>query len=63
VGGLKRTYLVHVPNSYDGSKPYSIVLGFHGDGSGAKQLIFSSGLNETLLDADSSLVLVEQHLT
>ncbi|WP_193200068.1 hypothetical protein [Nostoc sp. MG11] len=25
VGGLKRTYLVHVPNSYDGTKPYPIV--------------------------------------
>jgi polyhydroxybutyrate depolymerase len=46
VGGLKRTYLVHVPNSYDGGKPYPIVLGFHGGGSGAKQFIFSSGLNE-----------------
>jgi polyhydroxybutyrate depolymerase len=47
VGGLKRTYLVHVPNSYDGIKLYPIVLAFHGGGSGAKQLVFSSGLNET----------------
>jgi polyhydroxybutyrate depolymerase len=47
VGGLKRTYLVHVPNLYDGSQPYPTVLGFHGGGSGAKQLVFSSGLNET----------------
>jgi polyhydroxybutyrate depolymerase len=47
VGGLKRTYLVHVPNSYDGNKPYPIVLGFHGGGSDAKQLVFYSGLNET----------------
>lgn len=47
VGGLQRTYLVHVPNSYDGNKPYPIVLGFHGGGSDAKQFVFSSGLNET----------------
>jgi polyhydroxybutyrate depolymerase len=47
VGGLQRTYLVHIPNSYDGNKPYPIVLGFHGGGSGAEQLVFSSGLNET----------------
>jgi polyhydroxybutyrate depolymerase len=47
VGGLKRTYLVHVPNSYDGTEPYPVVLGFHGGGSDAKQFVFYSGLNET----------------
>ncbi|NJL78823.1 MAG: hypothetical protein HC836_11115 [Richelia sp. RM2_1_2] len=47
VGGLKRTYLVHVPNSYDGNKPYPVVLAFHGGGSDAKQLVFYSGLNKT----------------
>ncbi|MBD2461477.1 hypothetical protein H6G89_10490 [Oscillatoria sp. FACHB-1407] len=47
VGGLQRTYLVHVPRSYDGNQPYPIVLGFHGGGSDAKQFVFSSGLNET----------------
>jgi polyhydroxybutyrate depolymerase len=35
VGGLKRSYLVHVPRSYDGSKPYPVVLAFHGGGSNA----------------------------
>jgi polyhydroxybutyrate depolymerase len=47
VDGLKRTYLVHVPKSYDGSHPYPVVLVFHGGGSNAKQAISSFGLNET----------------
>jgi polyhydroxybutyrate depolymerase len=47
VNGLKRTYLVHVPKSYDGSQPYPVVLVFHGGGSNAKQAILSFGLNET----------------
>ena len=33
VGGRERTYLVHVPKSYDGSKPFPVVLAFHGGGS------------------------------
>ncbi len=47
VDGLKRTYLVHVPKSYDGIQPYPVVLVFHGGGSNAKQAISSFGLNET----------------
>src|SRR5689334_9824348 len=30
--GLQRTYRVHVPPGYDGSKPAPLVLGFHGGG-------------------------------
>ncbi len=37
-GGRTRTYLVHVPESYDGSRPYPLVVGFHGHGGqGANQ--------------------------
>ena len=32
-GGSKRTYLVHVPASYDTTKPAPVVLNFHGFGS------------------------------
>jgi polyhydroxybutyrate depolymerase len=31
-GGRARSYLVHVPASYDGRTPYPLVLGFHGHG-------------------------------
>ena len=47
VGDLKRTYLVHVPKSYDGSKAYPLVLSFHGGGSNADQMVRFCGLNET----------------
>jgi polyhydroxybutyrate depolymerase len=31
-GGLQRTYSLRVPSSYDGSRPYPLVLAFHGAG-------------------------------
>jgi polyhydroxybutyrate depolymerase len=42
-----RTYIVHVPKSYDGSKPYPVVLVFHGGGSNAEGMVKFCGLNET----------------
>ncbi|AGA26545.1 extracellular catalytic domain type 1 short-chain-length polyhydroxyalkanoate depolymerase [Singulisphaera acidiphila] len=47
VGDLERSYLVHVPKSYDGSKPVPVVLVFHGGGSNAGQWVRFCGLNET----------------
>jgi polyhydroxybutyrate depolymerase len=46
VGGLERSYLVHVPPSCDGRKPCPVVLVFHGGGSNAKQWAPFCGLNE-----------------
>jgi polyhydroxybutyrate depolymerase len=46
VGDLKRTYLVHIPKSYDGSKPYPVVLIYHGGASNAEQMVRFCGLNE-----------------
>ena len=46
VGDLTRSYIVHVPPSYDGSKAFPVVLGFHGGGSNAEAFIRFSGLNE-----------------
>jgi polyhydroxybutyrate depolymerase len=42
-----RTYLVHVPKSYDGTKSYPVVLVYHGGGSNAEQMVQFCGLNET----------------
>ncbi len=42
----ERTYLVHVPESYDAEKPIPVVLAFHGGGSRAEQFVQFSGLNE-----------------
>jgi polyhydroxybutyrate depolymerase len=46
VGTLKRTYLVHVPKSYDGTKPYPVVLAYHGGASNAEQMVHFCGLND-----------------
>ena len=46
VDDRKRTYLVHVPKSYDGSKPFPVVLVYHGGGSNAEQMVRFCGLNE-----------------
>jgi polyhydroxybutyrate depolymerase len=36
-GGLDRTYILHVPPSYDGVTPQPLVLNFHGYGSNSRQ--------------------------
>jgi polyhydroxybutyrate depolymerase len=46
VDGRTRTYLVHVPRSYDGKKPFPLVLIFHGGGSSAEQMVRFCGLND-----------------
>jgi polyhydroxybutyrate depolymerase len=47
VGDLKRTYIVHVPKSHDGSQATPVVLAFHGGGSNPQQMIRFCGLNDT----------------
>jgi polyhydroxybutyrate depolymerase len=46
VGDRKRTYLVHVPPSYDGRTPYPVVLVYHGGGSNADQMVRFCSLND-----------------
>src|ERR1043165_116778 len=46
VGCRERTYLVHVPRSYDGTKPYPVVLAYHGGGSNAEQMARFCGLSD-----------------
>jgi polyhydroxybutyrate depolymerase len=46
VGSLTRSYVVHIPPCYDGSKPLPVVLIFHGGGSNAEQMVRFCGLNE-----------------
>lgn len=51
VGGTSRTYVLHVPSKYDGSKHAPLVLDFHGLGStGAQQE--SSSPWKSVTDAD-----------
>lgn len=46
VGGRTRTYFVHIPKSYDGTRPFPVVLAFHGGGSNAQQMARFCGLND-----------------
>ncbi len=42
-GGLKRTYILHVPPQYDGTRETPLVLNLHGFGSNARQQASYSG--------------------
>lgn len=46
VDGRTRTFTVHVPPSYDGSRPVPVVLAFHGGGANAASMIRFSGLSQ-----------------
>jgi polyhydroxybutyrate depolymerase len=46
VGGLKRTYYVHVPPSYDPNKPTPVVLALHGATMNGPLMASFSGLNQ-----------------
>ena len=46
VGEVERRYRVHVPKSYDASKPTPVVIAFHGGGGNPESMIRLSGLNE-----------------
>lgn len=35
VDGLERSYILHVPDSYDGRQPVPLILDFHGGGGNA----------------------------
>ncbi len=46
VDGLERTYILHVPPSYDGSQPVPLVMAFHGGGGDAANQWRVSGFNQ-----------------
>ncbi len=46
VSGLKRTYLAHVPPSYDATHPTPLVLVLHAAGTNAAQAMRMTGLND-----------------
>src|SRR5262245_12638912 len=54
-GGLPRSYLLHVPPGYDGSKPVPLVVDIHGWNSNADQQRALSGMR-TLSNATGFLV-------
>src|SRR5215813_7128906 len=43
--GQQRTYRVHVPAAYDGSKPVPLVIAFHGGGGTSKTAERGLGMN------------------
>src|SRR5262245_57012934 len=45
--GRERSYLVHLPASYDGREPMPVVLALHGAWTNGRIMQFYSGLNRT----------------
>lgn len=56
-GGTRRTYLMHVPPSYDGSMRVPVVLMFHGLGGDPATVLAATRMAERA-DADGSIVVV-----
>jgi polyhydroxybutyrate depolymerase len=50
-GGRERSYVLHIPVSYDPTQPTAVVLAFHGIGLDAEEMIRISGYSE---QADAS---------
>jgi len=46
INGVERTYILHIPPSYDASKPVPLVLVFHGITLDANEMIRISGFND-----------------
>ncbi len=55
VGGLNRTYLLHVPTGYDGSTPWPLVFVLHGAGGGGKSMEQLTGFSDKA-DAEKFIV-------
>ncbi len=55
VAGMSRSYVLHVPNGYDGSSPVPLVLDFHGLGGSGMQQQGSSGY-QAVADSEGFLV-------
>lgn len=46
VGDRERRYRVHVPRTYDSSRPTPVIIGFHGGGGNPESMMMLSGLNK-----------------
>ena len=46
VDGVERTYMIHVPRSYDGVEPVSLVVVFHGGGGNGRNIQETSDFNK-----------------
>lgn len=46
VDGRTRTYLLHVPRAYDGSRPWALVIVLHGGGGNAKNVQRMTGFSD-----------------
>ena len=55
VGGLRRSYVLHIPADLSGSKPASLVLVFHGGGGTGRQIAAHTGFSR-LADREGFIV-------
>ncbi len=61
VDGVRRTYRLHVPASWDRARPVPVLLVFHGAGSDADDIAYGSGF-DAFADASPMLVVYPQAL-
>ena len=61
-GGFRRSYLVHIPEGYDPSRPHPLVVVLHGAFSTARQIEAHSGFSD-LADREDFLVLYPNGIT
>jgi polyhydroxybutyrate depolymerase len=59
VDGLDRTYIVHIPLSYDENEPTSLLLALHGGGGSARKMMNLTDFN-TLSDKEGFVVVYPQ---
>lgn len=45
-GGIERSYILHMPATYDSTRPVAVVLVFHGGGGNAHNAVRVTGFNE-----------------
>lgn len=60
-GGADRRYLVHVPASYDGSRPLPVVVLFHGLGRDPESMLRMTRMDQ-LADTEDAVVVAPQAL-
>lgn len=57
VGGVTRSYLIHVPRTWDGVRPLPVLFVFHGAGSDAESMVRATGF-DALADASPATPLL-----
>ncbi len=56
IGGVQRSYRIHVPKQYDPNRPYPLLIAFHNEGGSSRSIYVRAGLEE-LSDREDVIVI------